>query len=85
MLSFETIKSIILANKMCGRLESGYRYWICDYYSLGFYHSQYRHWNEFKLLLERSEMSNSPIEDSQEKLTDRINELVEYLFNIQSK
>lgn len=83
MLTRDIIKSIIVHNKGWGRIETGWRIWISDIYTLSFYHPHYKHWNEFKALQEKSKISMSPIEDSETKLTERINEIVEHLFKLQ--
>ena len=84
MLSREIIRSIIVANKMAGSIETGQRFWVCDFYTLSFYHKHYESFSEFKKLLEKSELSNSPIEKTPEALTERIEELVDHLYKIQS-
>ena len=81
-LTRTTIKLILMKNKMQGRLEHGkYRFWLSEFISLPYGSSLDTPYlcSYLRKLTEEVEGSCYPIEDSEDKLDKRIDEVSYYI------
>lgn len=83
-LTRDTIKNILMANKMEGRLEHGsYRFWLSEFISLPYGSALDKPYlcSYLRKLTYEVEGSCYPIEPTIEKLHSRINEVSYYIHN----
>jgi hypothetical protein len=83
-LTRQTIKSILMQNKMQGRLEHGsYRFWLSEFISLPYKSALDKPYlcSYLRKLTYEVEGSCYPIEQTDWKLDERINEVSHFIYN----